>query len=222
MFVESLVKIIPSIRDPLGRVKVESPVHHPIGTILLKETYAGSIYRMSSSLSKEICWNEDVEIPEFLNTATKSVKGRKSLVFALNINSKKIFNKECNEEIGKPNSAFAGLKNNCIVIDHLFENETFGRGNKSKLHDIMRDNIDYAREFQRIQKNMTVLSGHLAPFNISTKSAAYIMLLDHFAGQDAYKNSSLELKYVIRLLYGARIVPITSDGHLINLDSKNK
>ena len=221
MSAESLVKIIPSKRDTLGRIKVESPVHHPVNAFLVKETIAGPIYRIPLS-PKVICWLEEVEVPEFLNATTSSVRGRKALAFGLHVNSRRMYNKECNREIGKPNSAFVGFKDSTLVVDHLFENKMFERQDASKLHDIIRENVDYAKEFQPIDGNIIVLSGHIAPINISTKSAVYVVLLDLFKGKNAYQDSCLGLKRIIKLLYAARIVPITSDGYLIKLDSKGK
>src|SRR3989344_7946951 len=126
MSAESLVKIIPSKRDTLGRIKVESPVHHPVNAFLVKETIAGPIYRIPLS-PKVICWLEEVEVPEFLNATTSSVRGRKALAFALHMNSRRVFNKDCNKRIGKTNAAFIGLKDGTFVIDHLFEKQEFER-----------------------------------------------------------------------------------------------
>lgn len=219
MFTESLVKIIESKRSPLGRIKVETPVHHPRGTTLVADTIAGPIFRISLPPT-EVCWTEDLEMPEFLNKITTSAKSRKALAFALHTNSKRAYDRECNKAIGKPNSAFIALKNTIFIIDHLFENQSFEREDESKLHGIIRSKVNYKDGFQPIQKDILALSGHLAPINISTKSAAYIMLLDHFMGENSYQNTSLEFQRVIRLMYGSRIIPVTSDGYLMKLDSK--
>src|SRR5687768_8951459 len=115
---------------------LETTAHHPQGTLVLVETGAGPIYRMPVLASgQEVL----TEIPSgILANATTSNRTRDRITRMLSFNSKTGL-----PEIGRPNSAFLHKVGGELVVDHLLEDEDHERDKTPKLHDIIREHIDY-------------------------------------------------------------------------------
>ncbi|AKM83553.1 hypothetical protein A2422_01630 [Candidatus Woesebacteria bacterium RIFOXYC1_FULL_31_51] len=178
---------------------------HPIvGAISFREIKEGIIYRGTIN-SKEKQIDIDRQDLDFLIEANS--KRRRSITAKIHFNwagRKKV------PEIGKASSAFLFKYNNKLVIDYFVENQSHIRGSSSVMHNYMRENFNYCK-----QEVSDLRSGHIVPFNVTTKDCGWLLLLDCFDNANVRQEFS-KISSIIDTLYGNRIIPITSNGYLIS------
>lgn len=200
--------------NPTFGVKVDTLAHHPSGTKIIAQTEAGPIYRMPLKIPcAPVVINEIPE--EILELATCSNRTRDRLARTLNFNSR-----TGTVVLGRPNSSFVARFDGQLYVDHLLENYDHQREGYPNLHTYMREAVDYLKAEQIDPESVgdltSVLSGHIAPINISTREIAYVMLLDKFARPDSYSEMSPRYKDIIHALSASRILTISQNGHIIS------
>ncbi len=109
---------------------------------------------------------------------------------------------------GRPLSAFyTYFKNEGIVV---IEAGGINESGESKLHDFLRDTIDYNK---RRDQGALVRSGHIGSvINLELNHPTRIALFDCFTTDSRISVSSQDYPIVATLLKND-IIPVTSDGH---------
>lgn len=112
------------------------------------------------------------------------------------------------KEIGKASSAFLYLDHSKLLIDYLVESLSHIRDGAPVLHDVLRRHVNYSHiSFLR--------SGHIVPLNVTRESVGWLMLFDAYSGREAGKTVTPLEASIFATLRASRIVPITSDGFII-------
>lgn len=193
-------------RNPL--IKVETSVHHPPGTPLVAHTDAGPIFMIPLT---ELA-NKPTIIDDVILELTANNTKRKKLTSSLHLNSQ-----IGPDQIGRPNSAFVTCNNGGMFIYHLLEDRSHTRTDSPQIHDFIRQYFeDQKLDFTSLGKNTSVLSGHLTALTTSTKNTDYIISLDKFQGNDAYRHMSDRERIVMDSLLANRVAPLTAKCHPIS------
>ena len=101
-------------------------------------------------------------------------------------------------------------------IDFLVEDADNVRQGQQNLHDLIREKVAYGQVGERIDgANACCLSGHIAPFNTTSRDEAYLLLLDAFPERVSLESLLLKQQGIIKQLYAERIIPLSANGHII-------
>ncbi len=197
-----------------GRVSVEVATHQPSRTDYLARTSAGPIYRMVLSRGESDPRGVKTTEADYL---TSNNRRRRQVTSTLVLNSRSLtFSGAEDTSLGKPCSCFVFSQDGSTFgIDFLQENLRNDRSEQPNLHTLISYRIDYSKMATLDDCRSKCLSGHIAPFNITSSTEAFLLLLDAFSGKDAYKKMTPLQQRLIKQLYHTRIVPLTSNGHVI-------
>ncbi len=151
---------------------------------------------------------KSILVPKVLREMNR--KKRKELARKLNFNwvgKGNVFG------VGKPSSAFLGKnRNGSLFIDFFLESWSHKRKKGTRLHDFIRQNLNYSG-IRPLDGASMLRSGHIAPLNITEAEVGFILLLDHLSDSRWVGDMS-----VLETLWFNRILVVSSNGYLVGVE----